>query len=206
MLLGTLKNSSRFLDLNEDGFDKTVFDDLLVVRGKSSKTPRGLFNFSKDQIVFTSEVPYVRASDGYSSVFKPTKPLAKLIPEAENNFASMELSKTVGRWNAYVSSARITRARMYFLLVDEGILWSDDMRELIPFSSREMNPSGAFSILKYGDVPEYITVVEGIFCVPVGQQLQFGASDLDTWLKLGEIPRGAFEFFFKLVKLVASII
>ena len=198
MLLGTLKNSSRFLDSNEDGFEKTSFDDLLIIRSKSSRIPRGLFKFSTDHVAFTSELPYTRNSDGYKTITEATEPLNELVPKAENNFAALELSKTVGGWSAFVSSARITRARMYFLLVDNGILWSDDLRELIPFSTREMNPIGAFSTLKYGDVPEYITVVKGIYCVPVGQELTFGIKELNDWLALGEIPRSAFEFFFKL--------
>jgi hypothetical protein len=124
--------------------------------------------------------------------------LKQIVPKAENNFAAFELTKTVSGWSAFASSARITRARMYFLFVKDGILWSDDLRELIPFSSREMNPMGAFSILKYGDVPEYITVIKKIYCIPVGQKLEFTEKEFETWLKQGEIPRDAFEFFFKL--------
>lgn len=198
MLLGTVKNSSRFLAENGDGFRSFPFGEMILIVKDFGRGSRGLFEQHADRFTFTSETPYLRTESGYRKLEKAEESLSKTVPKAENNFAAFEVSKTVSGWSAFASSARITRARIYFLFVDGGILWSDDLRELIPYSTREMNPMGAFSILKYGDVPEYITVVKGIHCVPVGQKLEFNEKDFDAWLKSGEIPRSAFEFFFKL--------
>ena len=198
MLLGTVKNSSRFLVEKGEGFKQTILDEIVLLSNDFGRKPRGLLSIGANGLIFTSETPYVQSKDGYTSVTTNDQKLAELVPLAENNFAGFQIQKTENGWSAYASSARITRARIYFLFVEDGILWSDDLRELIPYSTREMNPMGAFSILKYGDVPEYITVVKGIHCIPVGQELKFGPKEFDQWLKRGEIPREAFEFFFKL--------
>ncbi len=198
MLLGTVRNSSRFLAEKGGQFQRIPFGELDLLIQKSSSSCRGLFEHTPERFAFTSEKPYLKHENGYRTLEKADENLLVIVAKAENNFAVFEISKTVSGWTAYASSARITRARIYFLFVEDGILWSDDLRELIPYSTREMNPMGAFSILKYGDVPEYITVVRGIHCIPVGQCLKFNEKDFDAWLKQGEIPRSAFEFFFQL--------
>lgn len=198
MLVGTVKDSSSFLADNGSGFERNAFGELCLLVKAPTNQPRGLFEQSENRFTFTSETPYLRTESGYKKLEKAEESLNETVTKAENNFAAFELTKTATGWSALAASARITRARMYFLFVADGILWSDDLRELIPYSTREMNPMGAFSILKYGDVPEYITVVKGIHCVPVGQKLAFTENEFNSWLKQGEIPRSAFEFFFKL--------
>ncbi|MGB0918205.1 MAG: asparagine synthase-related protein, partial [Flavobacteriales bacterium] len=198
MLFGTLRTSSAFLKENSEGFRTTSFGEMTLIVNNRSATPRGIFETTESKFAFTSEKPYLKDESGYRIIDSATEPLHVLSPKAENNFAAFEVMKSNEGWSGFASSARITRARTYFLFVDGGILWSDDLRELIPYSTREMNPMGAFSILKYGDVPEYITVIKGIFCVPVGQCLKFNEKDFDAWLSKREIPREAFEFYFNL--------
>ncbi len=198
MLLGIVKNSSRFLELNGAGFHTDPIGNWTLLSNTFGKQPRGIFQRNSSSVYYTSETPYLRENGNYRLQTSAEISLTELVTKAENNFAAFQLAKTESGWNATATSARITRARSYFILIEDGILFSDDLRELIPYSTREMNPLGAFSILKYGDVPEYITVVKGIHCVPVGQQLVFNNEKLESWLKLGAVPRDAFEFFFKL--------
>ena len=198
MLFGTVKDSSSFLVESGSGFEKAAFGELWLLIKTPKNQPRGLFEQSENRFTFTSETPYLKTELGYKELKRAKENLSETVPKAENNFAAFEINKTTSGWSVFAVSARITRARMYFLFVEDGILWSNDLRELIPYSTREMNPMGAFSILKYGDVPEYITVVEGIHCIPVGQKLEFTEKEFEAWLKQGEIPRNAFEFFFKL--------
>ena len=198
MLFGTVKDSSSFLTDNGSGFERTTFGELCLLVKAPKNQPRGLFEQSENRFVFTSETPYLRTESGYVKQEKAAENLNETVTKAENNFAAFELTKTTSGWSAFASSARITRARIYFLFIDGGILWSDDLRELIPYSTRKMNPMGAFSILKYGDVPEYITSIKGIHCIPVGQKLEFKEKEFERWIEQGEIPRSAFNFFFKL--------
>jgi len=165
---------------------------------KSSSTNRGKLVMEPTNFLFTSEQPYVRENGSYNILKDDAILLEDLSEMAENNFAGFQFRKDKTGWKCCISSARITRARIYFILLKDGILCSDDLRELLPYSNRKLNKDGAFSILKYGDVPEYITVIDDIFCVPVGQQLTFGADELNRWCEAGNIPRSAFEFFFKL--------
>ena len=144
MLFGTLRNSNRFFKDSGNGFQSFQFGELTFIVNDFGRGSRGLFETNSDRFTFTSETPYLRTNSGYKKVEKAQENLSEIVPKSENNFAAFELKKTVSGWSAFASSARITRARMYFLFVEGGILWSDDLRELIPFSSREMNPTGAF--------------------------------------------------------------
>ena len=128
MLLGTVKNSSRFLAENEDGFQSFPFGEMILVVKDFGRGSRGLFEQHADRFTFTSETPYLRTESGYRKLEKAEESLSHTVPKAENNFAAFEVSKTVSGWSAFASSARITRARIYFLFVDGGILWSDDLR------------------------------------------------------------------------------
>lgn len=198
MLVGVVKNSSRFLAENATSFSLTEQDDFTLIVQKITDKPRGLFKQSDQRFTFTSELPYIRNNGSYSAFNNTETNLEDIVRKAENNFAGFQFRDGNSGWKVCLSSARITRARMYFLLLEDGILCSDDLRELLPYSDRKMNKDGAFSILKYGDVPEYITVVDDIFCVPVGQELTFGANELSKWCQEKSIPRTAFNFFFKL--------
>lgn len=198
MLIGTLHHSSPFLTKHKDSFETRSFGTLCLVLKPAAHAPRGIVENTAAYLGFTSELPYVKSDLGYATATSTNGNVEALVQRAENNFAAFECTSTSSGWRAFVASAHITRARMYFLLVDGGILWSDDLRELLPYSTRQMNPMGAFSILKYGDVPEYITVVKDIFCVPVGQQLSFTENEWSNWIAQGEIPREAFSFYFKL--------
>ena len=198
MLRGTGRNSSQFLTEKGEAFQRIDFGEISLLIHDFGKKQRGLYEKTTDRFTFTSEQPYFKTETGYRKVEKAEEHLNEIVSKAENNFAAFEFRNTNSGWTGFASSARITRARTYFLFVDGGILWSDDLRELIPYSSKEMNPMGAFSILKYGDVPEYITVVKGIYCVPVGQCLNFNEKYFDGWLEHEAIPRNTFEFFSNL--------
>jgi len=67
-------------------------------------------------------------------------------------------------------SAHAIRGRFYYLnLKGKGLLMSDDLRKLLPFSSHTLDPDACISMLKFGSVPERVTVVRGIRTIPVAQ-------------------------------------
>jgi len=120
------------------------------------------------------------------------------IENAQNNFVGLEFRKTKTDFEFWANSARITRARLYFTIHREGIYFSPDLRALLPYSSRKLKPDSAYSILKYGDVPEYLTIVDDIFCIPVGRYLKLNEKDLKEILKRQKIDLAAFRPFFHL--------
>jgi len=198
MIVGIVQHSSSFLAESGKDFVRTEYDDYAFLIRQSKPKLRGLFYQAGDCFTFTSEQPYYRRDGSYSMHENGETNLLEVVKNAENNFAGIQLRVEEITWKICLSSARITRARIYYVLLENGMLFSDDLRELLPYSNRKMNVDGAFSILKYGDVPEYITVVDDIFCVPVGQQLTFDKQQLSVWCKNGEISKSAFKFFFKL--------
>lgn len=198
MLVGIIINSGDFKANRFPHCTATSADGDVLLHHTNAPSVRGILEADANRFTFTSEQPYVRRNGAYTILEDGSIALEEVIGIAENNFAGFQFRVKENGWECCISSARITRARIYFLLLSDGILCSDDLRELLPYSGRKMNPDGAFSILKYGDVPEYITVIDDIFCVPVGQRLTFGPKELKNWCKEGNIPRSAFDFFFKL--------
>lgn len=147
---------------------------------------------------YVSNPVFIRETTGLREVNCAETPISSITQKVENNFVGFEITTSRGDWIAYVCSGRINRQRMFYLILDYGILFSDDLRNLIPYSKKKINPIGGFSILKYGDVPESITVVEGIYSVPVGQHINFQEESLDRWIDSMIIPKNDFSFFFNL--------
>lgn len=198
MIVGIVRKESTLLRAEPSVFSTLAVGDRAFVWLRRNRDSRGLYHQTEDLFTFTSETPYVRTETGYAIHTDATIDLSVLVRKAENNFAGFQWRRLVSSWSMTLHSARITRARTYFLLLKDGILCSDDLRELLPYSNRKVRFDGAFSILKYGDVPEYITVVDDIHCVPVGQELNFGPQELVAWCNNGTVPRSAFKFFFNL--------
>lgn len=147
---------------------------------------------------FISSEPYVRNSDASYSKVTTLEPLKDLMQKAENNFVGIEIRKTETGWNFIGHSARITRARLYYTILENEIVFSYDLRDLLPFTDRQLDLTGAYSILKYGDVPEYITCIENIYTVPVGMYLEFDSTSFDTVLKKKMLGPEDLKYFFKL--------
>ncbi|MCF8463883.1 MAG: hypothetical protein K9G41_03520 [Flavobacteriales bacterium] len=196
MIFGIHSSSSKLL--NREASFKIQSQEYVLHVGLSSTANRGKLVMEQNNFLFTSEQPYVRNNESYGIINDSELLLENISKQAENNFAGFQFRKEDSGWKCCLTSARITRARIYYILLKDGILCSEDLRELLPYSNRKLNKDGAFSILKYGDVPEFITVIDDIFCVPVGQQLTFGEDELNAWCIAGSIPSSAFKFFFKL--------
>lgn len=153
---------------------------------------------SNENFTFFSEQPIGRNDSG--ELFRPYVDASYLdiIQKAQNNFVGLQVTPKGSDFEAFISSARITRARLYFIIKGESIYFSHDLRQLLPYSSRRANPAASYSILKYGDVPEYITVIEDIFSVPVGRYLKFTNADFQQFLSTGKIDVGKFTPYFHL--------
>jgi asparagine synthetase B (glutamine-hydrolysing) len=86
-----------------------------------------------------------------------------------------------------------------YMTSQRGVLYfSEDLRELLPFTERRINPVGAFSVLKYGEVPERITVIDGIYTIPVGNFLTITEENLASAIGQKNWVSQHFQPFFKL--------
>ncbi|HEX7016453.1 MAG TPA: asparagine synthase-related protein [Cyclobacteriaceae bacterium] len=93
-------------------------------------------------------------------------------------------------------SARISRSRVYFLIRAHSLLLSTDLRELLPYSKRKLNREIAYGIVKFGEAPEYHTIVDDIFCIPGGCSLNMDMDRLRQAISAGDIPESAFIPYF----------
>ncbi len=155
-------------------------------------------NISDHAFTFYSEQPIGRDDSG--ELYRPfvNAEYLDIIQKAQNNFVGIQFISKGNNFKAYISSARITRARLYFIINGESIYFSYDLRQLLPYSGRRANPAASYSILKYGDVPEYITIIEDIFSVPVGRYLKFTNEDFQSFLNSGKIEITKFIPYFRL--------
>ena len=77
--------------------------------------------------------------------------------------------------NLYLVSNRAGNGRMYYHLMESGVLFSSDIRFLLRVVPLEENELSVYAILKYGAIPEPMTISENIAVVPPAHYLQYNA-------------------------------
>lgn len=93
-------------------------------------------------------------------------------------------------------SAKLSRSRLFYVFKGQSLFVSDDLRKLLPYSSRTLRNEVAYGILKFGETPEYYTVIQDIYCVPCGEYIQLDASTLDGCIKSRMISLESFSRYF----------
>lgn len=138
--------------------------------------------FASDKLTFLSQDLLVTYDSGGEYVLlDPQKDLSQLFlskkTEAFNEIVSdyrlivMEQSKDTT--NLYLVSNRAGNGRMYYHKLESGILFSSDLRfllKMIPFNVDEV---AVYSVLKYGAIPEPMTISKDIEAVPPAHYLHF---------------------------------
>ena len=92
--------------------------------------------------------------------------------------------------NLYLVSNRAGNGRMYYCIIDSGILFSSDARFLLRIVPFQVNDVAIYAILKYGATPEPMTISENIAAVPAAHYLSFNVRNS----KNQTIPFFQFEF------------
>jgi len=159
--------------------------------------PKSQFHQSTDDyFYFSTDRPIIGSNGGYSYV-GPSDQLdfQKIVKSAQNNFASIYFERNSAQKQLTLASSHFGRAKIYFIQKENDFYCSDDLRELLPFSSRKINLDAAFSIVKFGNTPEYLTIIEDVFSVPVGHYLSL---DTDHLFKEDQIDYNSFKQYYKL--------
>jgi len=73
----------------------------------------------------------------------------------------------------YLVSNRAGSGRMYYHALDSGVVFSSDLRLLLRVVSCDVSLLGVYSILKYGAIPEPMTIYTGIDAVPPAHFLEY---------------------------------
>ncbi len=73
----------------------------------------------------------------------------------------------------YLVSNRAGNGRLYYALLNSGILFASDLRFLLKVLPFEANDLAMYAILKYGATPEPMTISKNIAVVPPAHYLQY---------------------------------
>ncbi len=73
----------------------------------------------------------------------------------------------------YLISQRAGNGRMYYHTTEAGILFASDIRFLLRIVPLEVSQSALYAILKYGAIPEPLTISKQITAVPPAHFLQY---------------------------------
>ena len=93
--------------------------------------------------------------------------------ETVNNVSAAVLEKTDRSVRLHLISHRLGPGRMYYRFLNDGIIFSSDVRVLAKVAPAKPDPMGLWSIIAWGAVPEPLSILDGIFAVPVGQAATF---------------------------------
>lgn len=144
-------------------------------------------------IVWMSTTPVIETNNLISEIEGLKYELIpRLLDAAQNNFCGFGISKEKGEITIF--SSRFSRSQLYFIQNEDGFYFSSNFKELLPFSKRKLNLTSAFSTIKFGDSPDFETLVLDIHSVPSSKYLKISFESLFT----KEINPDIFKKFFKI--------
>lgn len=115
--------------------------------------------------------------------------LKDVISNGQNNFVCFAYNKS--SQEVFFSSSRYTRQRIFYIKENEKITFSTNLKELIPYSNKKANLAAMYSVIKFGESPEFITVVDNINVMPVSCFVQCKIEDLF----IHDIPKLSKQYF-----------
>lgn len=160
--------------------------------------PQALLTESADAILYTNEKAVIRQADGSYSFCEKQMEAEELAARAQNNISAVSFKAGGQGFSFSAFSARINRSRIYFMVNEGCLLLADNVQQLLPFSTRQLRPEAGYSVLKYGESPEYITTIEDIFCVPVSHILHLNESRTAKIVNEGRLPADLFRPYYQL--------
>lgn len=80
---------------------------------------------------------------------------------------------TENQKSLFLVSNRAGSGRIYYHKMEAGILFSSDLRFLLKFINLDVNRLGIYSILKYGAIPEPMTISNNIYAIPPAHFLEY---------------------------------
>ena len=134
-----------------------------------------------DLMVFSEDLLAAAGVDGEYRPVDPAKDLRDGFlrdgPPALNAIGSdfrMALARRAGqRIELFLCSNRAGSGRIYYHKLEAGILFSTDLRFLLEIIPLAVSSLGFYAVLKYGAIPEPLTISENISAVPPAHCLKF---------------------------------
>lgn len=153
---------------------------------------------SPDTIVLSEDLLIGSESDlhyrqiNLDSDFLPAcrKDFEKTLDSLQCDFRMAVVSRKGSHCSLQLVSHRAGAGRMYYHRLADGILFCSDLRFLLEVVPFEANHKGIYSILKYGSIPDPMTISRNISSVPAAHYADF---DLNNGT---ESVRPFFQFRF----------
>jgi asparagine synthase (glutamine-hydrolysing) len=94
----------------------------------------------------------------------------------QNDFRMAVASRTGADRCLYLTSNRAGAGRIFYHRLESGIVFSSDLRFLLSIVPFDVNRQAIYAILKYGSIPEPMTISSTTSAVPAGHYLKFDLS------------------------------
>lgn len=135
-----------------------------------------------DDLIAVSEDLLVAANpEGEYSQFNLSSEFAARLAENEaaafdaiaSDYRMAVVQRRDGETRLLLASNRAGSGRVYYHVADDGVVFSSDLRFLLQIVPCEVSALGIHAILKFGAVPEPLTISETIRAVPVAHFLGY---------------------------------
>jgi asparagine synthase (glutamine-hydrolysing) len=90
-----------------------------------------------------------------------------------NDYCMAAVRQREGETNLYLVSNRAGSGRMYYHALDSGVFFCSDLRFLLRVVRCDVNLLGIYSILKYGAIPDPMTICTGVETVSPAHFLEY---------------------------------
>jgi len=84
-------------------------------------------------------------------------------------------------------SAKFSKSRIYYVADKNSMFVSFDLRKLLQYSSKRINLQSLFSIIKFGEIPERLNLIYGIFSIPSNSFTTINPNELRIIIRDGYI-------------------
>jgi asparagine synthase (glutamine-hydrolysing) len=107
--------------------------------------------------------------EDFSGSFRRKK--MEALRDIVSDYRLVSVERRDGDTDVCLVSNRAGNGRMYYYTMESGILFSSDLRLLLKIVPFDMNDVGVYAILKYGAIPEPMTISRNIAAVPPAHYL-----------------------------------
>ncbi|MCX6158509.1 MAG: asparagine synthase-related protein [Ignavibacteriae bacterium] len=131
-----------------------------------------------NRLTYFSSKPILENNNKYENLnISDLRDYKYYLENSENDFSGVDIIFNGVNINVIMSSGRITRTRMYFIRTNNALFLSPDLRLLIKYSDKRLRNEVVYGIIKYGVSPEYLTIVNDIYSVPISSSIEFNTID-----------------------------
>ena len=176
LLRSRLDRNFRCLDFSGDGI--LFFTDPFQSEQKSTASAGGLTALSEDLLVARDSAGDYRFMDletGFLAGFERQGPSA--FNSIHSDFRMAVISLRGADRRLFLASQRAGSGRIYYHKLRTGMVFCSDLRFLVKIVPFEISRKAVYALLKYGSIPEPLTIGEQILAVPSAHYLEYRIPD-----------------------------